>query len=178
MAMGVREEMLKKIASAKATAGGNRIKDGNYLFEIMNILVEKKFSGWMFIAEFLVREATASGLKDATGRLIEPNAVGSTCGYVLNLDKNISAVGNAKAMILALFGMQESEVSDEDFFASLDAVSKPDQPARGMLIAASTFHKAKRNGDDFMGLNFTGVDNPEDQVAARRAAQEKAAKAA
>jgi hypothetical protein len=174
-----REALLKKIAQSKASAGGNIIKDGNYVFEVVNLLLESKFNGSMFIAEFQVREAVASGEKDSSGVPVEPNKIGSMCSYVVNLDKNISAAGNAKALILALYGLDEAEVSEEDFLAALSAVTEKDQPARGMLIADSTFRKTIRGGPNagkpFTAHRWQNVAQVADDIAARRKAQESKA---
>lgn len=175
-------DLLKKIAGAKASAGGNVIKDGTYLFEVVQLLLEQKFNGAMFIAEMIVREAQASGEKDERGVAVEPNKVGSTCSYVVNLDKNVSAAGNAKAYILALYGMQENEVSEGDFMEALSQVTEKDQPAKGMLIGDNTFRKTIRGGPNagkpFTAHRWVTVEQSEEEIAGRRKVQDSGSKAA
>lgn len=163
--------LFQKIAKSKASAGGNIIKDGKYLFCIHNLLIDAKFNGNMFIAEMEVIEAHQL-LDD-----VEPNKVGTTASYVVNLDKNQSAGGNAKALVLALLNAKEDETSEEDFVESLQTLVSKGQPARGMLIADETFRKPIRSGPN-AGKPFTAhrwqyVEQTAEQIAARRARIDK-----
>lgn len=168
--------ILSKIANAKATAGGNIIKDGKYLFTLMNIICEQKFGGTMFIVEMLVDEA------QAVFPGVEPNKPGTMASYVVNLDKNVSAAGNAKAFVLALLGYKESDVAmDDDFIAALAELTSANQPARGMRIADETFRKEIRSGKNagspFTAHRWQRVDQTPEAIAKRRTEVESIAKA-
>jgi len=189
------EALLKKIAKSRSTKGGNNIRDGKYLFEVKNIICERKEEGETFIVEFnCVTSEPSPGNFEHAGKAcwpdkpgaveVKPNAVGSSPSYVLNLDKNKSAGGNVKAFIIALVGgedfSEENDAAVADFVSTVDeAIGKP-QPCRGMLIAAETFRKKIKGGDNagqpFVGLNWTHVEQDGDAIAARRAVLDKAAK--
>jgi hypothetical protein len=172
--------LMAKIAGAKASGGGNIIRDGNYTFEILNISLENKFKGATFVVDFKVIESEATDAYDDKGQPVKPNAVGSTCGYVVNLDKNVSAAGNAKRLILALVGKAEDEVTPEEFVEALDYLTTKAQPARGMRIKDRTFRKTIQSGPN-AGKPFTGhawehVALSAEQIATNRAALDAAQK--
>jgi hypothetical protein len=176
----VARAIFQKIANSRASMGGNRITDGKYLFLIKKMLIEAKFDGTMFIVEFKVLAAEGI-LPD-----VQPNKVGTTASYVVNLDKNISAGGNAKAFVLGLLGYKEDEVAPADVEATLADLTDTAQPARGMLIADETYRKPIRSGPNagkpFTAHRWTYVgQNAPEEVAKRRAeldAEEKAVPAA
>lgn len=136
-----------KIAGAKASQSSNFIKDGAYLFEIEKLLIENKRKGWMFIAELKVLEAVK------TSPTVDPNPVGSSVGYVVKLDDpNGMGVGNVKAFIMALYGVEESEVTADDIDEAVNTDPEATnaagkalavQPCVGMKIRDEAFAKAK-----------------------------------
>jgi len=179
-----RNPIFARIAAAKASVGGNIIRDGKYTFGILKMLAdsEAKFNGHMFIVEFtvLASESLPDIVDEKSGKPVLANAVGSTCSYVLNLDKNIAAMGNAKSFVMALLNQpNESEIDLEDFAETLEALVAQDQPARGMIIKDETFRKTIRGGVN-AGKPFTGhrwqyVEETEEQIKARRAEFDKVA---
>jgi hypothetical protein len=172
-------DLLKKIASARATGGGTIIRDGIYRFMIHKMMIEKKWKGVCFIVEFEVIDA-----KPAIDG-VAPNPVGSVCGYVVNLDRNPSAPGNTKALILGLLGIDESKITnaagqpaseDEQHAQIAECVAwaiSEQNPCRGMLLDDVTFRKEIQSGANagkpFTGHNWARVDQTPEQVAARRA---------
>jgi hypothetical protein len=176
------EDVFRKIAGARASAGGNWIKPGRYLHEVQNILVETKDGGNTFIAELLVREAAQ------TEPAHNPNVVGSQVSYVQMLDRHKSAVGNAKAFVLALVGATEEDLAGDDFVELLEYATNidpkaknakgetiPVQPLRGYHIACETYFKGKKSKpSDIMTLPkwTTSPNNQDEVVLARRALQE------
>lgn len=120
--------ILGQIAKAKASMGGNLIRDGAYVHTVKRILLEKGFKGWSFKAELLVDEAQKVATVDAQGNptTIEPNAKGSSASMVCNLSKNENAAGNVKAFICALVDVDENTVSAEDFAEALAALCNVD----------------------------------------------------
>lgn len=182
-------ELLKKIATASASGGGTPIKDGIYRFMIHKMMIDKKFKGVCFIVEFDVVDAKSS----IDG--VTPNPVGSRCSFVVNLDRNVSAPGNTKALILALLGVDESKIldpktgqpaSDDERNRQIGevvawAVSETN-PTRGMYLDDTTYRKeiisGANAGKPFTGHSWARVEQTPDEVAARRAeidAKQKAA---
>ena len=174
--MALAPNILAKIANARATTGGNIIKDGKYLLTIEKISIESKFRGTMFIAEFYVKKS------EKTLANIEPNAVGSTCSIVLNLDepRGIGA-GNAKAFVLNLLGYDEPKGPIEspevqkflaEFQETLAKLIEPAQPVRGMLVNCETFRKVTQTGvnagKEATYPRFSSVPQKPEEIAASR----------
>lgn len=166
--MTVTQALLKKIAEAKATAGGNLIRDGLYVFVIRKLILDQKFKGTCFIAELEVVESAVA----VEG--VEPNKPGSACSYVLNLDTNVSAPGNMKQFVLALLDLPEDSTPAEKLMKEIGKLVGDDQPARGRLIGDETYRKTiqtgKNAGQPFTGHRWTHVDQDDKDVASRRAA--------
>lgn len=126
----------EQIANAKANRSGNIIRDGRYLFEVVAVTADKKFKGNMFIAELKVLEAIK------THAAIEPNSVGSTVSYIVNLDDKMGlGIGNAKSFLMGLFGVSEEEISVD----VICEVASEKQPAKGMHIRDEAFSKPKQS---------------------------------
>lgn len=170
--MNAARDVFKKIAQAKATgSGGNQIRDGRYEFTILKLLMEQKFTGMCFIAEFLVDAA------QATEPGVETNPVGSTCGYVVNLDGNgkQSAPGNIKAFVLALLDKKDEDVTADDVADVLEKLVSAAQPARGMRIGDETFRKTIQKGANagkpFTAHRWKHVPGQTDEDVAKRRAE-------
>lgn len=106
-------KMAKMIAQARPTGGGIVITDGIYVLEIVRMIIDAKFSGTCFIVELIVVTSTPN-FTDEKGNVVAPNKAGTTCSYVVNLDKNLNAAGNCKAFVLALLGLKEDELTYDD----------------------------------------------------------------
>lgn len=179
--------LLEKIARSQASGGGTVIKDGVYRLMILKMMVDKKFKGTCFIVEFEVVESKPA-IEGVT-----PNAPGSRCSYVVNLDRNVSAAGNCKAIILALLGVDESKLTHEGKPATdeqkvaqiMECVAwcvGEQNPTRGMLIDDTTFRKEIQSGAN-AGKPFTGhiwarVEQTPAEIASRRQAIDAKQKAA
>ncbi len=165
-----KETIFDKVAKSKATKGGSYIDPGDYLYTVLGVKLNDGHKGVSIALEFLVEEAQAKPGERA------PNPVGSTCSAVHNF-KHDSAAGNVKAFVLAVLGLQESEVSDAEFSAKLKEVCSTEQPFRGRRVRNSTFQyvpKARRalpaSEQNPLTLNdFTHVPQTDAEVAARRA---------
>lgn len=178
----IRNPLLARIAKAQASIGGNIIRDGIYTFGIFKMVLEQKFNGNMFIVEFKVLESQSYPdiVDEKSGKPVTANGLGTTCSYVLNLDKNIAAMGNAKSFVMALVGeTDEGSIDEEDFQQTLDALLSKDQPARGMAIGDETFRKPIQKGPNagkpFTGHRWKHIEETEEQIAARRAEFDKTA---
>lgn len=149
MATGARAALLRKIADSAVSGGGNNIRDGRYRFAIKKLALEDKFSGTVFIAEFVVVAASkipVTSLKTGEKLNIEPNEAGSDVSWVQLVDKHPSALGNIKGFALELFGETEASVSDDEFVETLQELTEKNA-AQGMLIDAETYRKVtKENG--------------------------------
>jgi hypothetical protein len=169
-----RAALLKKIAAAKSNGGGVYIQPGQFILEVENILFESKYGGSTFIVEFIVRESIST----EAGK--EANKVGTKCSSVDVVDKpgaaGDAAAGNVKAFVLGLYGLNAEEVSEAEFLEAVGAITEKDQPAKGMLIGCTAFTKPKKTkpGEFLTAKRWTTVPQDADQIAARRAAQEKA----
>lgn len=177
--------LLAKIAAAKCSQGGNRIKDGKYVFSITKVVSEVKRGGSMFIVEMLVDESqTIPDILDAGGKPITANAPGTTVSWVLNVDSNDSAPGNIKSFTLALFDENEADSDAEELQAKAKGEPSPlatalgeligkDQPAIGMKIACETYRKLIKSGANagkpFVGNNWRHVPQTVEEIAANRA---------
>jgi len=165
------QSVFQKIASAQAFQGGSWIRDGRYVLQVKKIECGQKFSGNHFIVEFVVVSC------ERTEPFADPNPVGSLCSWVLALDKNLSAPGNAKTFILALLGY-DGEVSVDDLVATIDEITGDKNPAKGMLIHDETFRKptkaqmASKEADRsklFLGHRWSNIKQTDEEIAARRA---------
>ena len=190
--MAGKASIFKKIATSRASKGGNHIKDGKYRFLVKKVLQEKKEDGEMFIVELqVVTSENVPGQFEKAGKPVWPgiegavevkaNPVGSSPSYVLNLDSNKSAGNNAKAFVLALYDGEDFDEEDEeavaDFVETVDELVGEMQPARGMLIDDETFRKkikgGKNAGEPFVGHNWTHVPQTPEEIAQRRAKLDK-----
>lgn len=169
--MGLSPALAKKIAEAKASASGNRIKEGMYVLELLKVICEQKFKGTMFIAEMLVRESAAISDK------VEPNKVGTTCSIAYNLDgggkAGEAAKSNTKKFVCALFGL-DLECDGDEFTEKLSHILDDKQPARGMLISCETVRQeiqtGKMAGTEGVFPRFEHVDQTDKEITERRKA--------
>lgn len=184
--MGISEDLAKRIADAKATTRGNPIKDGKYILLIEKLFVEKKYKGTIFIGEFEVV------LSEKTEPDVEPNAPKSKCSVAFNLDKNESAAGNAKQLVLGLVGKDEATTTGEEFVKILadyvgdSSANSAQKKARGMYVECNTYRNTTQKGPNVGKVGTyprfsavaTDAGNSEDEVKQRRAELDKAAAAA
>ncbi len=172
--------LLKKIAGAKESKGGDYLKAGIYgALEIVLLQIDKKRKGNMFIAEFIVRESKPNGDVGKDGKALLPHGPGSKPAYVVNLDDADGlGAGNVKSFLAALDGVSADDLTEAQFFELAEGYTADDQPARGMLIADNSFLKDTKKGQPFTHHRWEHVEQDAKDVAARRAAQEKKEKAA
>ena len=190
--------MRQRIAKSNATMGGNKILHGIYdeliICGIRHELSPSKKDN-LIIFNFrvgkskknIVQEVSATNACPPRTVDQEPNAVGSDCDDVINFDGagKQSAEGNVKSILLGLYGKRNEEMDEDVAMATLGDLSADNQPARGMVIALTTYPKEKRTkpGEFITGLTWRCVDPPgqgenaPDKVAARRAILDKGAKA-
>jgi hypothetical protein len=169
--MGFADSIAGKIASAKASNGGNFLKDGRYKLEIKALKLEKLYAGLTFIAELGVVESAP--VRDD----VIPNAVGTTASYIQQLDKREqTAYPNTKAFLLAAADEDESAISAEEFTAFINDATGAKQALKGVLISCETFRKFTKDGKTEMTLpRFTAIKQTDAEVAGRRKALEGAA---
>ncbi len=155
-------DVLNKIVGSQLVQRADRFREGRYTLIVKKVEISQKLNGTFFIGEFLVRDAHR--VRDG----VEPNAIGTSVGFALNLDRNLSAPGNAKSFVLGLLG-HSVEPSPEDLAAAIDAITSTAQPVRGMIVGAETYTTITRKGDTFVGLNWTHVAQSADDITKRRA---------
>jgi hypothetical protein len=135
------QELLDKIANAAVSKGGNYLQDGDYEFILERVEFGQKRKGVCFVPELRVVRAD----KVVDGE--EPNPVGSTVSCVWNVSTSTAAPGNIKEFILALTGLDESAPPAQVKDLTGKAYS-PEQPFRGIRIAARTFRKTNQGKDN------------------------------
>jgi hypothetical protein len=159
------QEVRDRIAKARASAGGNNIRHGEYVLMLLKSTYEKMHSGWCHINEFLVIESKKIAVMEGEKKLdVDPNSPGSLCSVVINYDGKgkLSADGNSKAIVLGLFGLKEEQVKDELVSETLGDLTHDRQPAKGMLIKCSTYPKEVRSrpGSYITGIKWECADKP------------------
>lgn len=174
--MALSKDLAKKIADAKTSGSGNRIKKGVYELEVTKVMCDKKYNGTMFIAEMNVLESEAADEK------VTPNQPGTTCSVAFNLDKGgaagDAAMGNTKQFVCALRGLDPETATSEEFLAALEDVVSERQPDRGRVVGCETIDKEIRTGKSAGTVGcfpkFLHVKQAPADVKARREALDKA----
>jgi hypothetical protein len=153
-----------KIVKAKANAGGNVIRDGEYTVAVRKLLIEPSVKGsevW-FKAEFYVIEAAAVSVDANMLKPGEaaptPNPVNSDAVFITDIGKQ-TGQGNAKALLCALLGKAEAEAdADPTWFAGeIKKAVGNDQPYTGRPVRVATFRKPIKGGPN-AGKPFTGYN--------------------
>lgn len=181
----VNPAIMDKIAHAQRRSVRHpNVRDGLYLWEVRQVLSEDKRKGHCFIIELGVIHSRPTDDPERAG--VVPNPVQTLVGsVVLFAGGGVEAApGNVQSFILGLLGVDYDGMSHADGALMTvdekaaeikstyaDLVSEA-QPARGMLVAGSTFcSKIKTGpnaGNDFVGINWQTVANNETCTAARR----------
>ena len=161
-----RKTLIDKLVNASASKGGQFITDGDYVMEIEKVVFDETFKGSCFIVELKVLESSG------------PTAakVGSHLSWVQNITKHLSALGNAKAFVLALFGVQEDEVPKDELDATMVEVTNTDpnakrtdgsligaNPAKGKRIRASAYPAQTRAGQTITLVRWSHYEEPAGQ---------------
>lgn len=167
------------ISKSKTFGNSDNIRVGRYKFLIKKVFAEKVDSGRFAFAELKVLDSApnpqqlppgvpANRFDDGT----HPNLVNSDCAMKVNFDGPgaKSAPGNVKGFILGLFGLNQSETSEDDINSTwkdltrqkalnvgdnlgIDPTTnqvikadkyKPANPGAGMVIACTASMKEKK----------------------------------
>ena len=145
--MGMNPAMARAIAQADTMGGGNWPRDGRYLWCVERLWLKMGgYKGDSFIANMFVAEAAS------TSPEVQPNAVGSTVSYSINMSKNPVAKQLVKTLICGILGAevstdpaaklrQEQEIEalfvgyhDPQTGRQVPAVIDREQPLRGYLV--------------------------------------------
>jgi hypothetical protein len=136
------QDILKKISEASATKGGNDFRKGKYRLTLQRCSLQKARKGdALIIPEFRVKTA------EKTDQGVEPNAVGSSARFIWNITKHDAAAGNVKTFVLALVGMEESQVTAEQVQHLTAVLVSDEQPFAGLDIDMSTFTYVNKGRD-------------------------------
>jgi len=157
-------DMSQEVGKARTAGGGSFIQHGDYVWMIKRWFYQK-IQDRCIILEVIAIEARKKVVYEGDKKVEdEPNEVGSEASDVANFDGDgkLSAPGNARAPVLALFGFVEGSVKDDLVSGTLDEVVGEKQPAAGMLIGCSTFPKEirSRKGTYIVGRNWTHIAKP------------------
>lgn len=171
--MAINQAAAQRIAQAKVSTTGNRIKEGNYVLVVKRILCGPKFKGTFFIPEF---DVVASEKISET----EPNRKGSDCSCAWQLDgtgkSGEAAKGNIKQFVSALLNIpleDEAAIMEQ---ASRHAGEKETDPdvyrARGMLVECETMRQTIQSGphagEQGIFPRFRFVQQTPEEIALRR----------
>jgi len=167
-----RAELLKSIAEATASGGGNYIRDSRGRAVVKRTALESGFNGDRFVVELIIISSapiSVIALTDQNGQTkgaklnIEPHAVGDQVSevYMLGDPKQDPGFGKTKAFILALLNLNPLEVSAGDIAETMDDMDK-NNGARGMTIDYSTRRiVTKGNGKEITVTDFSNVRGSE-----------------
>lgn len=109
---------VKKIVASKPAGGGNPIRDGKYLFAIKALQIKPSDKGgqvW-FIAEFFTVTSTPVDVPPELIRadvpLTTPNAVGSDCSMVVDLNSQMGPA-NVKEIAAADLNLKHDQITED-----------------------------------------------------------------
>lgn len=171
--MAINQAAAKRIADAKTSSAGNRIKEGNYVLVVKRIFCGPKYKGTYFIPEF---DVVAS---EKTGD-VEPNRPGTDCSCAWQLDASgnsgEAARGNIKQFVAALKNISVDDGDAVMAAAGENAGERESDPdclrARGTLIECETVRKrittGPNAGTEGCFPRFKYVEQTSDEVAERR----------
>lgn len=160
------DDVFGKAAGAQATVNGVNINPGKYVFEIQRLEAGKKTTGNFFIAELQVLEASQTDPNKV------PNAVGTRCSYVVNLDK-IAGPGSMKGFFLSLFGETDQSISQEDLKAAMKQACSAEQPFAFFKLRDEAFEKPQKadKTKNFTHHRWVAIEPDEAELADIKARQ-------
>lgn len=143
--MGISPALAKKIAESKPSNTGTRIKEGEYVLVVKQIICDEMNSGTMYIPEFdvVAAEKTAD---------TEPNKEGTDCSCAWPVDSPGNAGKAAKANINQfVHSLFELEEGSEEFGKYLtqysgEKDSADAMKARGRIVLCATRRKKIKTG--------------------------------
>lgn len=160
------------VGSANVTGGGNRYAPGSYLFAVESFIKKPGWKKTCYITQLRILEATST-TNDKNGNPVLPSKVGSTVDCVWNIDHPTageSAKGNVRGFVHGV--LSESGYGLDDVDGDLiKKVRQDSQALRGMVVRGTSFSKEikSRPGDYYLGMNWKGVKQTEEEVAEMRA---------
>ena len=167
------EDILDRIANARATENYNRIKKGRYEWIVERFYMEKKRNGMCLIPELRVVSSVKTDPNE------DPDPVGTTVSTAWNITTQPdSAPGNVKAFILAVAGLDQSALTPAQVKDLTNEAISAAQPFRGMRVNGETvtrINQGKKNpnnrGQEMVIPNFKHVPGQTaESVAKNRAA--------
>lgn len=159
---------------AKATAGGNYLKPGNYTLQVQKCKMQASQVG---SRKFFIVE-TKVFASQKTDDKIEANGVDTEPSWLVELPGKYPdlALGNIKAFLHAAYSsMAESagedapDEEDIDEDAADDAISE-DNPLVGIFVTAKAFQKETQSGGVFTRVKWGVPDDLKKLVEATEAA--------
>lgn len=161
-----------RMAKASASGGGNFItRHGRYTAVVIEcsgkVGESAGFKGESIAVRIRITEAHKTGLTvDDEGT----HEVGDALSVVFNFTKQPDmAPGKLKAMVLAIMGKKETEVSDELLESIGDKMISAKQPFVGKLIKFETFIFTTKKDAKGVGQNWEFVPQTPESLAEQRA---------
>lgn len=147
-------DLRRHFDKAPATRGQSRpfaawFKDGDYSLIVLRVEVRKNDRGVFFIVEFVVESAKAIST-------FQTNSVGERVSICHNVQQNEKALPNVVEFIGAVLGARFA--AEDKIATSIEDLTAPDQPARGMRVGGRTFRNKRFSGNDFLGVSFYKID--------------------
>lgn len=190
------DDLLDDIFNANATAGGVYLdRYGRYVLLVEQAMYKQiRDVGRCFITKFQVLKSEPLSVQEPASKAQpesrtvaeEPHPPGYRPSVAINWDGDakLSADGNAKAIVLGIFGMNEASVPKDVFKATFKDMVSDAQPARGMVVQAEVRPKGVGKQDGVFshhirlpywhGLGVPGQgENTHELIRARRAEIEK-----
>lgn len=169
--------LAQRASEAEVTIRGENLRDGEYtLMHLLTTYESKLKKGPALIIRHRIMEAKA--IKEG----VEPNPVGTDVSYFMPDygDAKVMLEPNYKGYALGLLGLDQNKVDKKKLAETLDLIGGERQLARGMLIRGVTFHTTKKDGGDFIGINWhpvAGENVPDASSVKKRRAEIEASKA-
>lgn len=165
-----RAAILKKVAAAQVSGGGNNIRDGRGQLVVKRIALESGYNGSRFVVEFaVVSSAKVPVQSEKTGESldVEPNPPGSDVSWVQMLDKHESAFGNIKGFVLSLFG--EEDASEAELLETLEEVTGDPGACAGRVIGYETYRRiTKGKGMEIVLVRWQHVEQTQADIDAMK----------
>lgn len=157
-----------RLANASASGAGNFItRHGRYKMVVVEVSGKvgegKGFKGESIAFRFKVVEAAKNGYTTADGT----HEVGDTVSTVFNLTQT-GAEGRMKALVLALLGKKEQEVSKEQMKMYGLGMLEPKQPFVGKFVTCETAPFSSKNVTNGVGQAWSFVPQSPESFAEER----------
>jgi len=140
------------VNNARANMGSNYARSGHYLALIRRVKQDENRKGVEFVAvEMVCLKVIAPGPSE------EPHRIGEQFSWLV-MSNNDSFLGNVKAFVMNVAGLQEHEVTEDD----CAAVTSDKQPFAGFIVEMNNRIITTKAGKPFTLVNFPRSLTPDE----------------